>query len=373
MILQELKKIWTPMRIVLLIVISILMYRSFLSPIVKRFEAGEGMDAFQEKLCISREWMMEYGTTIEAEEFADIEKRYDEIIAEIEKSMVQKKAFVECDVKNYEEFLEYQTNALNGKEGFDYPEFKEMDETLFADTPYSSIYLQEYEKMMMDYEMASEGCYNVLPDEVIIYSTDFLRYLSLWCLIVVLMVAAPVMVNDVASNMNREQYSTRIGRKIYKIQYFCTMLSVLLVEVVVIAFGMAVWEKTNAFDFGKVGLASFMYPVKPTLHITNAEVFGLFMAIMGLMGIGAGSMAFCLSSCSNHVIAMLMKVTPLTVIAGAYILSLENLFYENNLLYGFLHISGIEMIPAFIIFVTGILCNIVRYKLLRADKNAHEP
>lgn len=373
MILQELKKIWTPMRIVLLIVISILMYRSFLSPIVKRFEAGEGMDAFQEKLCISREWMMEYGTTIEAEEFADIEKRYDKIIAEIEKSMVQKKAFVECDVKNYEEFLEYQTNALNGKEGFDYPEFKEMDETLFADTPYSSIYLQEYEKMMMDYEMASEGCYNVLPDEVIIYSTDFLRYLSLWCLIVVLMVAAPVMVNDVAGNMNREQYCTRIGRKIYKIQYFCTMLSVLLVEVVVIAFGMAVWETTNAFDFGNVGLASFMYPVKPTLHITYAEVFGLFMVIMGLMGIGAGSMAFCLSSCSNHVIAMLMKVTPLTVIAGAYILSLENLFYENNLLYGFLHISGIEMIPAFIIFVTGILCNIVRYKLLRADKNAHEP
>lgn len=373
MILQELKKIWTPMRIVLLIVISILMYRSFLSPIVKRFEAGEGMDAFQEKLCISREWMMEYGTTIEAEEFADIEKRYDKIIAEIEKSMVQKKAFVECDVKNYEEFLEYQTNALNGKEGFDYPEFKEMDETLFADTPYSSIYLQEYEKMMMDYEMVSEGCYNVLPDEVIIYSTDFLRYLSLWCLIVVQMVAAPVMVNDVAGNMNREQYCTRIGRKIYKIQYFCTMLSVLLVEVVVIAFGMAVWETTNAFDFGNVGLASFMYPVKPTLHITYAEVFGLFMVIMGLMGIGAGSMAFCLSSCSNHVIAMLMKVTPLTVIAGAYILSLENLFYENNLLYGFLHISGIEMIPAFIIFVTGILCNIVRYKLLRADKNAHEP
>ena len=65
MILQELKKIWTPMRIVLLIVISLLVYCSFLSPIVKRFEAGEGMDAFQEKLCISREWMMEYGTTIE--------------------------------------------------------------------------------------------------------------------------------------------------------------------------------------------------------------------------------------------------------------------------------------------------------------------
>ena len=362
MILQELKKIWTPMRIVLLIVISLLVYRSFISPIVKRFEAGEGMDAFQEKLCISREWMMEYGTTIEAEEFADIEKRYDEIIAEIEKSMVQKKAFVECDVKNYEEFLEYQTNALNGKEGFDYPKFKEMDQTLFADTPYSSIYLQEYEKMMMDYEMDSEGCYNVLPDEVIIYSTEFLRYLSLWCLIVVLMVAAPVMVNDVASNMNREQYSTRIGRKIYKIQYFCTMLSVLLVEVVVIAFGMAVWEKTNAFDFGKVGLASFMYPVKPTLHITNAEVFGLFMAIMGLMGIGAGSMAFCLSSCSNHVIAMLMKVTPLTVIAGAYILSLENVFYKNNLLYGFVHIPGIEMIVAIIIFAAGVIVNIVRYK-----------
>ena len=366
MILQELKKICTPMRIVLLIVISILVYRSFLSPIVKRFEVGDGVDAFQEKLCISREWMMEYGATIESEEFTDIENRYHEIIAEIEKSMVQKKAFVECDVKNYKEFLEYQTNVLNGKEGFDYHKYKEMDETLFADTPYSSIYLQEYEKMMMDYEMASEGCYNVLPDEVIIYSTDLLRYMSLWCLIVVLMVASPVMVNDVASNMNRDQYSSKIGRKIYKIQYFCTIFSVLLVEVVVIAFGMAVWGTTNAMDFGKVGLASFMYHIKPTLHITYAEVFGLFMVIMGLMGIGVGSMAFCLSSCSNNMITMLMKVTPLAVVAGAYILSLENVFYENNRLYGFVHISGIEIISAIIIFVAGIIFNIVRYKRIGA-------
>ena len=214
--------------------------------------------------------------------------------------------------------------------------------------------------------MASEGCYNVLPDEVIIYSTDLLRYMSLWCLIVVLMVASPVMVNDVASNMNREQYSSKIGRKIYKIQYFCTIFSVLLVEVVVIAFGMAVWGTTNAMDFGKVGLASFMYHIKPTLHITYAEVFGLFMVIMGLMGIGVGSMAFCLSSCSNNMITMLMKVTPLAVVAGAYILSLENVFYENNRLYGFVHISGIEIISAIIIFVAGIIFNIVRYKRIGA-------
>ena len=156
------------------------------------------------------------------------------------------------------------------------------------------------------------------------------------------------------------------GRKIYKIQYFCTIFSVLLVEVVVIAFGMAVWETTNAFDFGKVGLASFMYPIKPTLHITYAEVFGLFMVMMGLMGIGVGSMAFCLSSCSNHMITMLMKVAPLTVIAGAYILSLENVFYENNLLYGIVHIPGIEMISAIMILVAGIIFNIVRYKRIVA-------
>ena len=61
-----------------------------------------------------------------------------------------------------------------------------------------------------------------------------------------------------------------------------------------------------------------------------------------------------------------MKVTPLTVIAGAYILSLENVFYENNLIYGFVHISGIEMIVAIIIFVAGVIVNIVRYKRIVA-------
>lgn len=365
MILQELKKIWTPMRIVLLVVVSFLMYYSFLNPIVKRFEAGNGIDSFQEKMRISKEWIMEYGSTIEAEEFIDIEDKYIKIITKIEESMLQKKIFVECAVKNYQDFFEYQTNALNGKEGFHYKKYREMEAELFTGTPYNSVYLQEYKAMMESYKKASLDCHNILPEEVIIYSSDFLRYLFLWYLVLVLLLAAPVMVNDAASNINIEQYTTKIGRRIYKKQYFCTIVSILFAEAVVIIFGMNIWKTTNAFDFAKVGIASFLYSVKPTLQIAYGEIFSMFMIIMGFVGVGAGSIAFCLSSCSNRMISMLTKIIPLAVITGIYILSLESIFYENNVLYSFTHISGVEIIVAIIIFVIGIIFAVMRYQWIK--------
>lgn len=365
MILNELKKIWTTVRVVTLVIVSVLMWTAFLHPMVKRFERTEGIEAFGENIRISKEWIQEYGETIERAEFAEIKNEYGRIIIEIEKSMLKKPTFTECNVESYEAFLKYETNALNGKEGFSYNRYRQMQEELFTDTPYNAIYLQEYRTMLEAYEKAQDGWNSILPDEVIIYTTEFLVYLALWCLIVVLLLAAPVMVNDVASNMNKAQYSSKIGRKIYIKQYFCTVLSALVAESAVIWIGMRVWKVTDTAAFGKAGLASFMYAVEPALQITYEEMFGLFIVIMILTGIGVASIVFCLSACSSNVIAMLMKVTPVAVVAGTYTLGLENAFYTNNVLYEALHITGSEILIAGLFCAVGIVFNVRNYKRIK--------
>lgn len=368
MILQELKKIWTPMRIVLLIVVSVLMYSSFLAPIVHRFKTESGIDAFQEKMKISKEWIARYGNTIEAEEFFQIEKEFEKIKTDISASMSKKDIFVQCGIETYEEFLAYGNNALNGKAGFAYQKYREMQEVLFEGTPYHAIYLQEYETMIKEYTKNSKGQNSVLPYEVIVYTTDFLLYLALWCLIVVLLLSAPVMVNDVASNMNREQYSSKVGRSIYIKQYGCTIVSVLLAELIVIAIGMIAWKTTNTSAFLKTGLDSFMYLMEPTLNMNYGALFVCFIAIMLLLGIGIGSMAFCLSARSSHMIAMLIKITPVAVVAGIYIFGLENAFFKENVFYSVMHIAGIEMILAGIFAVFGIIWNMFQYKDIKKGK-----
>lgn len=365
MILNELKKIWTPVRVVTLIIVSVLMWTAFLNPVIKRFESVDGIDAFGESIRISKEWIKEYSETIEREEFAEIKNEYDRIITEIEKSMLKKTTFTECQVESYEAFLTYETNALNGVEGFSYNRYKQMQEELFTDTPYNVIYLQEYRTLLESYEKAQEGWNSILPAEVIIYTTEFLVYLTLWCLIVVLLLAAPVMVNDVASNMNKAQYSCKIGRNIYIKQYFCMVLSALLAESSVIGIGMRAWKVTGAAVFGKAGLASFLYTAEPTLQITYNEMIGLFIVIMGLTGIGVASIVFCISSCSGNVITMLMKVTPVAVVAGAYTLGLINVFYTNNVLYEVLHIPGSEILIAGLLFAVGISFNVWNYKRIK--------
>lgn len=368
MVLQEMKKIWTPMRVVIMILVSILMYTSFVSPIIQRFGmGGDGVDAFQEKMRVSKEWISNYGDTIEAEEFSKIEAAFEEIIGEISINMSQKEIFNECGVESYEEFLIYETNAINGKKGFDYEKYKEMRESLFVNTTYNAVYLQEYKEMLKDFEKAGEGQTAVLPEEVIIYTTDFLIYLSLLCLIIALVVSAPVMVNDVANNVNREQYSSKIGRNIYKVQYRCMIFSVLVSEMIVIVAGMAIWSSTDTFVFSGAGLNSFMGIIEPSLNIRYADVFILFIVIALLLGIGVGSIAFCLSSRSNNAISMLMKVTPLAVVVGMYILGLGNAFYKNNVFYGLLHIPGIEAIVAGVIAVVGVVVNMVNYKNVKKN------
>lgn len=366
MVLQELKKIWTPTRIFCFIALSVLMYASFISPIIKRFETGNGIDAFHEKMQISKEWVSRYGSTVEPEEYADIENEYREMIRKIDASMSDKEIFSECGVESYDEFLTYEVNAVNGKEGYDYGKYKEMRELLFADSTYNAVYLQEYRELMADYEKASEEYNAILPEEVIIYTTDFLIYLSIWCFITVLLISSPVMVNDVASNMNTEQYTSKIGKKIYRKQYWCTMFSVLLAEAIVIVIGIIVWKTTGTSAFSRVGLNSFMYHMKPTLKIKYSCMFGLFVLIIGFLGIGVGSIAFCLSSRSSNVISMLIKVTPLAVVAGAYILGLTNAFFRNNIFYNLTHIPGIEILLAAAIAVFGIVINRVNYYLIRS-------
>lgn len=251
MILQEMKKIWTPTRVLLLILITVLMYVAFLSPILKRFEVRDGIDSFQEKLCISRDWISEYGYYIEPEDYDEIHNVYEDIIAEIGSNMAQKQIFIACGVGNYEEFLVYENNAINGKEGFSYEKYKEMRGLLFEGTIYNGVYLQEYRNMIENYEVAAEGHNSIFPIEVIIYATDFLIYVSLWCCVCVLLISAPVMVNDVANNMSREQYSSKIGRKIYIIQYLCTMFSILVIEVIVFFCSYVNVEKNRyAYLFG---------------------------------------------------------------------------------------------------------------------------
>lgn len=110
----------------------------------------------------------------------------------------------------------------------------------------------------------------------------------------------------------------------------------------------------------------------PSLNIQYADLFILFAVIALLLGIGVGSITFYLSSRSSNMISILMKVTPLAVVAGMYILGLENAFYENNMIYSLTHIPGIDVVVAGIVAVLGIVVNRVNYKAINHSFTTHK-
>ena len=58
--------------------------------------------------------------------------------------------------------------------------------------------------------------------------------------------------------MVEAQYSSRSGRKTYRVQYACTMFSAFIVVSSITVIGMLAWGTTGAFLFAGSDMSSFL-------------------------------------------------------------------------------------------------------------------
>ncbi len=103
-------------------------------------------------------------------------------------------------------------NALNGADGYSYDTLRKMRDFISANTEYSAMYYQEYERLMQNYENSIERKEytqgSPLPDEFVFYANRYFVNIAILCMVLTLFIAAPVMVNDNGSNIRQGQYST---------------------------------------------------------------------------------------------------------------------------------------------------------------------
>ena len=385
MFLQELKKIWKKERIALFIIIVVLFSVTFLLPQIKFLKRGE-KDSAGVSVALTKECVTQYGEQITAQEYEEVRQHYFDALSEGQSIIATEPYFAENHVFTYEDYLEYEQNALNGVEGYDYGNVRKMRDFISQNTDYSAMYYQEYERLIQDYEESmeakeydieitlsgkakqialetldkfheKEGQGSPLPYEFMAAGSRYLVNLSILCVISTLFIASPVMVIDNVNNMRSGQWSSRKGSKIYRCQFMCMAGSLATVVIVILAGGLLGWFTTGAFFFGKCSMFSFLSRTVPLLQFTYAEYIMTAMGLIFILTNGIGYIVFYLSDTSHNYIEMLMKTLPVIFVGIIVSLSLEDAFFHTSYLFRLTSIKGAEFVPAALLFIIGIFLN----------------
>ena len=356
----EMKKIWTFRTVLVIVIFSVLFFFSFLYQWIKPFQS-EG-DVLSVRLNILSDWIVKYGNTIDQAEFKEIEDGYNDVLYQAWSVIGENSYFKENGIRNYGDYLDYEQKAINGYKGYDYGVYSKMRSLLTENTGYSRIWFQEYENVMQEYREYGKEKSSILPFEIFVYTSNYLVYLAIWCLVCVFFIAAPVMVNDRESNVVAAQYSSRIGKKTYRLQYVCTMFSTFIVVSIIAGIGMMVWKTTGSFLFLKSNMSSFLNTEAFRLSVSYGKYILLFIIIIYLLALGISSIVFCLSAHSSNMTSMLLKSIPALACGILIILLLQNALCENNLIYRLTGQKYCEVIAAAIVLMIGILLNFGSYK-----------
>lgn len=362
---EEMKKIWKPGTVALILGISILLFVTFMLRCIRPFQHSDGSESTGMTLELCRDFMEQYGNNIEAEEFTEIEEAYQQFLDGTNEMISQTELFMQNGITDYEEYFQYMQKAILGYEGYDYNTYAKMRELIIQETGKSSMYFEIYEDFMEQYQSATAGRTSILPFEILSYTNDYFAVMILWCLICTFFLSAPVMVTDRANHMTANQYAGKRGKKIHKIQYRCMNVSVLILVSMVTLVSILLWNTTGTLKYRDSGINSFLNSETSVIPLTYGGLILCFILIAYFLTLGIAKIVFYLSSRSTNAINLLVKAIP--VLAGGCLIGLfmSGLLCESNRIYQILSIPGCELLLAVAMFLTGVFINGRNYRMVR--------
>ena len=392
MLWQEMKKIWRPSMIAVLLILGFVFYHTFLSFFVHYFPNGPYFDGLYR---IAGQWVQTHGPVLSAEAeaqekagLAPLEAEADKLVAANPlaqqyglSTFAQYQAFYDQYVRQVSGELTGQaldahsaamrlSNYLQSEETgniegrllavADYTQsYEDLQHAASLGSPirYPESYTQrEYDHAMAAFFGPDQAWRNMLPEELPRALSTYIAYVLIWCALSICLLLSPFVVRDRSSRMRQLQYASRHGRRILRTQCTAALLSALLLTTLNLlifgglfaAHGIAIFFSCRLYSFMLDAFAWFNWP------------FGLWCLILCVMGylisLGVALLAFLIAQYSDSYVAMLLKLLPLFILTALLLPGLfVNAFYYSNMLYRLTHLPGIEALLALAIAAAGTL------------------
>lgn len=391
MIKEELRKIWRPGMLMVLIVMGAVYYMMFMEFYIRFFPNGPH---YEGEFDTARQMKEAYGTSISEEEMADFVTCIPLLQKEADRYVADSEAGRRYGLKTYEQYGEFRQKIYEdigaGEQAADknenYADCMILDNYLQSEATdniegrlYAACLFEAEYRRAQELEAEWEGeeysrkeqeharqlffgkdkkWQNILPWEVIQAAGAYGGRLLVWVCLSVCLLLSPLMVHDRMAGMRPLQYSSRHGRKIYRSQLAAVMLSAFLLTTVNIVLFGGIFASNGTAVFFPCRMYSFMgtqYSWPDWTHGT----WCLALAVMCyLTAAGTAGAVFFLSKSSTNYVGMMLKMVPLFIALAVLCPKMtEDAFYYQNELYRYTGIPYIEFICAAALTAAGaFLC-----------------
>lgn len=342
LIKYELEKIFTIKSVAILIIITGLMFLRFVVPL-----AGN-RDLVKDT---ATQMVKNYGNTMEEDEFLDFKEKYNKKVAKAEKIIKDNKEFADLGVINYEEFFKITRN--NGEEKYQSQEIQDLsykytyhdeisifrelweienilicyDYTLFNnEDPYHGSSINENKSTWVKSvprmkEIISSGdIKSLLPYTVFEEYDSQIKSVTTIILVSIVLMISPIYLKDKITKLNYIQYSSKIGRSLFKKKIIPSLLASILIITLQLLVFFIYYSKQGTSVFFDCSISGYYNtPVKSWYDLTFKNYIGVTILCVYAVGIIMSLISIYISSKVNTYISLLG-------------IQVVNLFIFNNLL-----------------------------------------
>ncbi len=405
MLWQELKKIWRPGMVLMILVLGFVFYAMYLEGNITYFPADAYGDG---ELRVAADWMDRYGTTISPEEMAEIEANVSGLLREADEAIAANRLAQMIglrDWKDYQNYLDTWYHTASGTlEGEAWERYTEccqlmnyvqgeetgnIDGRLYATQVLSERYrcwqreqihfhTAEYDQGYSSKELehftqffAGDAWQNILPAQVPEVTARYFAYLLVWMVLSAGLLVSVVPVRDRLRGMTETQWSSKRGRRWEQSRFGAAMLSAFGLTLGNLAIFGGIFLTNGTLQFDQCRLFSFMDTGFSWANWTYGNWWMMLVLMCLVMTMAFAALAYLLARGSGNYIAMLLKLLPLFVVGAlCSVATIDRAFYVQNSLYQMTHLPYIEgMVTGLILGIAGGCCLIGWRRVRKAELN----
>lgn len=378
LLLQELKKIWNPVIVIIIMVFGLIYYVLFSSFYIQYYINGsENQAAFD----LASEWSQKYENTLEYDEYEEIVQQLEDEKLQFADQLKDIPLAVDNSITTYEEFRAFENEYFDRiSDGKVEPDTERTKWTIINNS--NLFRIQSIEQTIRDYKLKLEHNlsdffngehtdaeaerlielnqsaikFGYIPSGILDSTTGLTISFMFWVMISVIILLSPTIVRDRLNRIQNLQFSSFTGRKILFAQIKASLASAAILTVLnCLIYGVLLISK-GALVLKDFYLYSHEYV--PWFDWTYGTYLLVLAGMALIVGMMTGGFTVFLSRYSRNYIGMLIKSV---LLLGVLIFTFSKLpivtrpFFMFNSMSLRIRVKGIE----FILLGALALCSVL--------------
>ena len=333
-ILQEIKKTFRPIMLLLLVAINFLMYYIFIDFDITVFPNGRpATDMYH----IGVEMVEKYGHELDEAELQDFKNVLEKEIRKADEYIQSDQAFAALGITRYSDFLEMRDRRDQDDPAFDklfsrvifdegvdlfweIPERERIIEDMeFVNERYGYSYIEGKPTKKQEQriqEIVNSGTVKaIFPSYPVEYNFETIsKSIAITIIVSVLFMISPIFIRDYKNNMIGLQYTSKIGRSLFKKKLIAGMISAFLLTSVLTIFYYSLYSTNDIGMFLDSGINSFMGPAY-WYDLSFLQLIAVTIFLTYVLTLSMALLAIFVSSICKNYISIIGILLPFFVVA----------------------------------------------------------